>query len=481
MLKEELERDDYDPEDYRVGTWAYRKLRPRRPNQIVLVAVALGAYFAMKKVLEGRTLADIVSVFLWIEWRVVIVAAVACVILLCFGLCAKDRLEGVNRPLIMFSTSSIWLGLVAMVASVGHGGAAALMGTAVRVGPLAVALWYWRDLKIEIDMRQGWLVRFYRIWRRIVTAVLLVGGSLIRIIGLEGGGVEHELRRGASEVRRRLGERFPVAFSLCNDVGGFIFLACLGVGVGIIYCVYLVVYVTDLFQKRDHRKCMSIVTKFMTKRGLYQPNVHRKKKLQRLSGGETSLTPSPVMMLRANEIDAMTDSSYLSREHRMPVLSMLEKENEILRKEGLDRWMKPRGEDVPLGEGLTYEERSLQAIANWARPLTEEEDNMSFAEFFETVEDDEYRYDPESGNWVFTDLEKEDEKTREGMDKLKSTLNGTEPDFEELEKVIKDMSGMDLQDLVLSPDLDPSLREEILRFKKQNDDDNENMQYIISV
>lgn len=437
----------------------------------------------MRKALEGRTLADVVPVLLWIEWHVMIVVAAACVLLLCFGLGLRieNRLEGVNRSLVMFSASSIWLGLVTMIASVGHGGAAALVGTAVRIGPLAMALWYWRDLKIEVAMERGRLVHLYQIWRWVVTAVVVVGGSLIRIVGLEGGGVEHQLEKGASEVRRRLGERFPVIFSLCNDVRGFFLLACLGAVVGAVYFVYLIVYVTDLFHVRDHRKCMSIMTRLMMKRGLYQPNEHPKKKFGRLSGGEISLLPSPVMMLRANEKEVPVDSSYLSREHTLPILSMLEKEDEILRKEGLDRWMKPRGEDVPLKNGLTYEERNLRAIANWARPLTEEEDNMSFAEFFQTVEDDEYRYDTESGNWVFTDLAMETEKNRESMNKLKSSLNRVEPDFEELEKAIKDLSGMDLQELALSPDLDPSLREEILRFKKLNDDDNENTQYIVSV
>lgn len=480
-LTTELERPDYDPNDYRAASWAYRKMKSRRSHPLLLAAVAASAYFAMSRVLRGWVLADVVSFLLCVECRVAIVVAATGALLLCYGLCNESRVEGVNRTLIMFSMSSLWLGLVAMIASVGYGGAAALMGAAVRVVPLAMALWYWRDLIVEANEARSWYVRLYKVWRWVVTVVIIVGGGLTRIIGLEGGGVEHMLANSASQLRRKIGQRFPVALSLCNDVGGLLFLACLGAGVGIAYFVYLIVYVSDLFQVRDHRKCVSILTRFFVKYGLYQPNVDPKDRFARLSGGELSLIPSPAMMLRRNNKYITADSRYLSTDYTLPILSLLEKEEEILRNGGMASWMKPRGEDVPLENGLTYVERSTNALSTWARPLTPEENDMSFAEFFETVEDDEYRYDPESGNWVFTDLERENEKTRIMMDKLKTTSNGSEPNFEELEKVVKDMSGVDFQDIMSSPELDLSLRQELLRFKKHNDEEEDDTDYFIAV
>lgn len=139
----------------------------------------------------------------------------------------------------------------------------------------------------------------------------------------------------------------------------------------------------------------------MVKWALYQPNVHPDEMENSLSVPDThrSFLPSAPMLLRRDE--ALSPDSMLVGEAIMPVMTYLDKENEILRRDGMETWLKPRTEQVPITKELSYEKRSLDALFTWSRPLLEDDEDKSFMDFFETLEDDEYVYDPVTGNWIF--------------------------------------------------------------------------------
>eukprot|EP00177_Eucheuma_denticulatum_P003684 GFKZ01006677.1.p1 GENE.GFKZ01006677.1~~GFKZ01006677.1.p1 ORF type:complete len:599 (-),score=59.73 GFKZ01006677.1:1581-3377(-) len=482
-LNEALARDDCNPEDSRVYSWVYRKLRSQRPSPWSRLIIAAAACCFVRNTFLRLGIRGLVIFTLQMEKFMGLLAFITGTAALALAVRDKEDGDARIRGLAMCGLSALWLLPIAMVASVGHGTAAAVIGVLVRVGPIALALWYWRDLRWEVANQDGLGWRMYRIWRWIVTVGLIAFGALARVVGLglKDVAIGDYLGRGAAEARSFLGRQFPVAMSLCNDPRGLFLLACLGLGIGVAYLVYWVVYVVEFFAERDHRDCFSALTTTLLRWKWYSPNETELDKFGRMSGGEDSLLPSPVMMLRKCEDDITTDSSLLSTESTMPIFSLLDKEEEIMKNEGIDRWVKPRGEDVPLADGLTYEERSLHALVNWARFPSEDEQQKSFAEFFDTVEDDEYQYDPESGNWVFSDKEVDERATRALMDKISAASEESEFSISDLEKFVKEVGDFDLLDLASDPEMDPELRREILKHHGATGDDTDDPPYTVTV
>ncbi len=76
-----------------------------------------------------------------------------------------------------------------------------------------------------------------------------------------------------------------------------------------------------------------------------------------------------------------------------------------MKEKHIKEWMPPRTQFVVPDDKLTERQIRFDSLHTWARPLTDEQKDMSFMQFFETLEEDEYYYDPESDQWSFsTDL-----------------------------------------------------------------------------
>lgn len=483
-LQRELTKIDLD--DHRVGSWAYRELIHSHIPWWIRPSFWIAALTATISLIVRVGLTTTSMVALLVERAIGSIGALVWLFLAFMTWSTRERrgrLDVLARCLVMFAMSCSSLVLISMIASVGHGVASTIAGVFVRFVPLIISLWWWSDLNEEIDHRDEPVFIVYKWWRAGMTLGVIIAGGFGRLLGVNRG-LGDVLALGAESLRHDLGKRFPVMLSLCRDPRGFHLAACLGILIGIGYLTYVMVFATDLMQERDHRRCETPLTRWLVARGVYRPDVRKELKTLALSGGPGSFLPSPPMLLRKKEDDIATDSSYFTTEITLPILSLLEKETEIMKKEGIDRWLKPRDEQIPLSENLTYAERSLSALENWANLPTDEEANMSYAEFFETLEEEDYTYDPNSGNWVFTDEPgdvKEPANMKEEetvppmasgiMEKLRETEDEDGVNLNELERVIKEIAGVDLLDLASSPDMDPSLKREILKHHGRSEDD----------
>lgn len=410
-MEKEMALPDYDPDDPRVYSWAYEKLRPWAPGPLLIfLATSLPVYAVRRAHTIIRSHPTPITLALLLTRIDTILTLVLCVFLpiivaaLILRVRNRVQVDGARRVLAMYAPTTLLLPSAAAMAATANATPALLVGVMARVC-MAMSLWFWQDLREEVCVGNAPGMRFLRLWRALLTFTVLIPGVLWRLLGLIAPNylpLYDAVAGGAAKGRLWLGKSFPVSFSLCNDPRGLFLAGSLVALVAIAYLMYLIVFVSDFFNIREHRNSTSFFSQAMCAVGFYQPNVHPNDIIGKLSAppATTSFLPSPAMMLRQND-DVFNDSSLLSNEAAMPILAFLDKEEEIMANEGVTTWLPPRFEQVPLSDNLTREKRSKDALYTWARPMSKKEAEMSFEEYFDTLDDDEYTYDQETGNWVF--------------------------------------------------------------------------------
>lgn len=464
QLQKEMASDDYDPSDHRVYSWAYEKLRPWAPSRVLqllcLSIAAFGATKAFRYVSSHIPQPVIAAALVAIDsYATVAVFALLFAVLLPWLLFHKHRVgtDGMRRAVIMCAATSTLLAPIAAIASTSNVHIALCCGVFVRSLCIPISLWYWNDLRREAFLSPTRVARLLSVWRFLVTLLITVFGTALRLIAVfDLLPLSQIFYARARIIRMRLATRFPVALSLCGDPRGLFFLSSLIMAFSSFYLLYAFVFELDFFQKRLHRDSNSLFTRLMLSRGVYEPNIHPDEYAGRLSapGDPKSLLPSPAMMLRYDDQLFNADSNLLFSDGIMPILDFLDKEKAIMEKEGITRWLPPRFDQIPLSEYLTEEKRSMDALISWARPLEDDDNDKSFIDYFETLEDDEYVYDPEGGNWIF-----EKAGTLREFDFERDSNSSQQPSADEgSEEVVKDGSSHDEDDLIEVPrDLEPWL------------------------
>lgn len=481
-------REGIDPEDPSVWSWLYLRCQPLVPRRIAAVLWAFVAGFAA---VVGRRWAAIVRaqqsaeqlafillrVDLWVTtW---LLGAALAVLLVGVFLRWPRHSDAPRRIVVGFATAAaLWLPAAAALLSCGFIGVGLATGAAARLVVLPLTLWVWRDLSIEVRamrLAERLLVaRALTLWRLAVTAAACVGGGALRFFALAGvrdgfGGECARVLRGAmvqDAVLRRLqvSNRFPVALSLFGDPGGLACLTALVVVGLVVYFIYVSVFVTDFFGQRLQRECDNVLVDAMIASDVYMPNhVPEPERQSLLNTGPPRVKPHfplPTMMLsRPPSLDWVTMGVRTVEAPRF--LQLLEEEQMMMEDKGMARWSPSRDEFVPIGGEMTEERRQRDFLNNWARPLSDEDGDKGFADFFESLEDDdEYEYNPDTEEWVFT----EDSKwVADRLSETKASSEGTdEPKDDEKDSVDGDDAdeGTDAQPNVkiIFPDLqDPDV------------------------
>lgn len=411
-----MQADDYDPDDWRVFSWAYRYMAPWYPSRLLQAVMAAAIFWSSRTLMltiRARfTTLQIATAIVTFDAFATAILAVALPLALTTYLMSRHRgnvrFDGLTRTLVMSSLSALPLLPITAVLSTGNTVIALLCGIFVRAGMMAMAMWYWLDLRREVFISSAPVAKLVRLWRRAVTLVVITGGSLFRIGCLtQKTPFVAIMLANAERMRLYLGKRFPIACSLCNDPRGLFLLTSLVLAAVVCHMMYLVIFGMDFGKTNEHRKLKSWLSSVFISKGIYQPNVHPDELLGRISAANKSIsyTASRAMLLRHTDSVFEVDSGFLSTEAVMPIFSYLDKEDEILEKEGATQWMKPSEELVPISEKLSAEKRAKDGLKSWAQPLEKEEASLSFAEYFQTVSDDEYQYDGDSDSWIFNSAE----------------------------------------------------------------------------
>lgn len=307
------------------------------------------------------------------------------------------------------AASSLMLASTGLMATT-HVVAGLWTGAIARLIALPISLWLWEDLSEELQA----MVVFsniphaiaFSIWRKLVTIFALCLGGLVRIVALVNPRefpVRDLLVKRAVGIRLLFGRRFPVALSLLLDPGGTAFLSGLVLIVGFVYILITVIFLSDLLSNRRHRKSGSLLSKLLISWNIYLPDeLPNIKDLQSTAPeGTKPFFPSPAMMLRRPK-DMLAFNSTIANSGLPPILSLLEEEESIMKRKGMDRWSPPIDELIPISDVMNEQERARITRENWARPLTDEEQKSSFGDFFESITDEEdFVYDPSTENWVF--------------------------------------------------------------------------------
>lgn len=451
----------------------YHLLKPRYPNPYWLAAISLSVYFlarwCIRTIRSQYTISQIIATVLTVESFLVCVVAVAVPLLFTsFVVTAqkdKPSIDCITRMLVMYSLSVLLLAPVAGTASTGNITLALNCGIIVRGGMLTPALWYWEDLCDEHKFGITVLFDLFRWWRLLVTATVLIPGIIIRVLGLNNTlPFKDAFHSNADLLRRRIGSRFPTACSLFNDPRGLYFLSAIFLMAAGSYLIYLIVFAVDFFKVRDHRKSKTVLSKLFVSKGIFQPDVHPEEIKGKLSAEDPSQAylPAPAMLLKSQDRLFDPDSRFLATEDSLPIFTLLDKEEEILRKEGAKEWIKPRDEQLPVTENYSEEQRAMDGLANWARPMEASEADQSFEEFFETIDESQYGYDPDSEEWV---VKNSDLFQRQSSEPQSEFEDGAE------EQRIDD----NLSRFATSPEMQPFLKKYIQDFdrKSRNDDDDD--------
>lgn len=411
-LDVEMNKDDYDVNDWRVWTWAYNYLSswyPSRFLQILFIAVIYYIVRLSIRAVQARfTISQVVTTIVAAETVITPILGVFVPVLITLYLVQQHKgdvlFDGVTRLMVMFTLSSFALLPVAAICSTGNVGVAIYCGIFVRVAMMAMSLWYWGDLCFELLLSTSTVESLVRLWRWLVTVAIIIMGTAFRLATIFGMDLlKNKMRLNAETIRIGLGKTFPTALSLCNDPRGLFFCAALLMSLIFFYILYLFIFALNFGQIHHHRNCRSWLPQSLISMGVFLPDIHPDALLQRISASDksSSYVPSRAMLLHHEDSVVEVDSSFLSTEASMPIFSYLEQEDEILAKEGASEWIKPRDEQLPVSKTLTAEKRSSGALLNWAQPLSPHEANMTFEEYFQTLQEDEYQYDPKSGNWIF--------------------------------------------------------------------------------
>ena len=474
-IEDEMAKGDYDLYKGRAFTWAYYKLSPWYPSRLLQLISVLLPIFLLRKLclfLRARySLMMIAQSLIRFENISNVILLVAVPILLAARLLPISRsdtqTDGVRRSLVMTMLSYVPLLPIAAAAATGNITLALYTGIIVRIGPMAMALWYWRDLCREIILSPFPRSIVFRIWRMLVSLVTIIGGLSLRIAairGIENMPISELMESSAAALRKSVGQSFPVAFSLCNDPRGLFFGAGLLLAGFFIYMLYFIMFVAEFFRNRIHRSTLTPITSFSIRSGLYQPNVHPEEYFSALPEPEASKSyiPARAMMLTHDDDLLLSDTSMVTTAESMPIEEYLEREYEIMAKEGISEWTKPRGEQIPLTGEMTVYRRAMDGLCSWARPLPEEEANMSFVEYFETLEEDEYVYDPLTENWVFDKPGLLNNPTTEENLSSDTPSNGTTHLVE---------GSDDLSEVESFADLEPWIRKMIENEAGKNDED----------
>lgn len=474
-IEDDMAKGDYDSYNGQAFTWAYHKLTPWYPSRLLqLISVVLPIFLVRKLyfVLRARySLVTIVQALVRFEniTNVILLAAVPMILATrLLPISRSDtRTDGVRRSLVMAMLSSIPLMPIAAAAATGNITLALYTGVIVRLGPLAMAFWYWRDLRREIILSPFPRSIAFRIWRMLVSFIVIIGGSSLRIAaicGIKSISIREIMESSAAALRKSAGQSFPIALSLCNDPRGLFFGAGLLLTGLLLYMLYVIMFATEFFSNRIHRSTFTPITSMSIRSGLYQPNVHPEEYFSALPDSEASKAyiPARAMMLTHDDDLLLSDTSMVTAAESMPIEEYLEREYEIMAKEGISEWTKPRGEQIPLVGEMTEYQRAMDGLLLWARPLPDEEANMTFAEYFETLEEDEYVYDPLTENWVFDNPGALNDPATEKNLSSDTTSNGTTPHAE---------GSDDLTESESFAELEPWIRKMLGNEANKNDDD----------
>lgn len=412
-MSELMAKGDYDPNNWHAYTWAYNYLIPWAPSRALQAAIALAVFWSTRKVVKiiRRLYSPEHIMTVMVRFDAVSTLLLAAVIPLTLTLYlitrkrGEPQYDGLTRTLVMFTLSSIPLLPIAAITSTANVSMALVCGIFVRLAMQLTSLWYWVDLRREVFISQTVVGNIIRPWRWLVALFVIAYGTVIRLTSLmDLYPFQTVMEKNADAIRISLGKRFPVALSLCNDPRGLFLGASLILIAVLCHMVYLVIFAVDFGRtQQKHRKLNSWLSHYMISRGIFQPNEHPQELLGKLSAVDkaVSYTPSSAMLLRREDSVLEVESRFISTEAAMPIFSYLDNEEEILKKEGASQWMKPNDELVPVSDQLSEEKRSLDGLLTWAQPLLSEETDLSFAEYFQTIQDGDYQYDNDSDSWVF--------------------------------------------------------------------------------
>lgn len=457
-----IAKDNYDPNDWRDFTWLYYRLETWHPSRFLQLLAAVATYAAARRVVSiiraRYTVPQLIALFVSTEVFIVPILAFAIPFLLMAYVMyrhhGQPHSDGLTRNLVMYNLSALMLMPVAAMAATGNPVLSMTLGIWVRMGMQLPALWFWYDLYHEVRVSDRPFAYVFRAWRWLVTYLVLLPGILLRTLALSNRvPLTGMLVERATVLRLRIAKMFPVALSLFADPRGLFLAACLIASAVFVYMLHLVVYATPLFRIRNHRECNTWLTYALVQCKVILPNVHPEEARMKSTAPPNvkSYTPAAAMMLRYNDSVFELDSSFLTSEAIMPIFSYLEKEKEILKTEGATHWIKPRDEPAP-DAGLVDELQLAKfALENWSRPLDSVEAEMNFTEYFQTINDDEYQYDPDSGNWVFDDEALANQMT----DQPVNPVDNNAIDFNTLERIGPE--GDDSIAISVPPELQPWL------------------------
>lgn len=418
QLDRELAVDkSYDPNNPAVYSWAYLQLRRAELKPIArrLLGGILG-YAILRKVLpmlkeavSTLSIGGLAAIALKVDfWASASIGFSAPLFLL---LCLRGRDAGedaMRRVLVMYLSCASLLLLSSIAVSTGAVRAATIPATVVRLAVIPCALWFWNDLRHDIASSRAFLAPLFKAWRILTAIFVCILGGLLRasILATHSPSAAFTLLgRASSSLRESVGNHFPIALSLLLDPGGVQFLAFVAYTSCLLYGLYALFASTNFLSIRDHRSANLPLANLLASTGVYAGGYSTESTRRFTStapSGVKSYRPSSVMLLEKVEGLLASDSPLLGKEDRPAFLDLLDYEQVVMKQKDIKQWMPARNQFLVEDDKLSERDIKMNALLTWARPLTERQTQMPFAQFFETLDENDYEYDPEADQWSFT-------------------------------------------------------------------------------
>lgn len=406
----------FHPRNIGVYCWLYLQLRRDELKSVArrLLAGIVG-YAILRKLVpvlkdkfSNASIGELAAVALKIDfWSSLSIGFAVPVLLL---LCLRGRDMGedaMRRVLCMYLLGAFLLLLASLAVSTGAVRAALAPSTFVRFAIIPGAIWFWNDLRRDIATSSSLVSPLFSAWKWLAALCVCCFGGVLRtaILATHQPAEAFALLGGASSaLRESIGNRFPVALSLLLDCGGLQFLVFIAYAACFLYGAFVVVAGTNFLTIRNHRAANLPVANWLAAKGFYSGSSETSSRRFMSTAPENvkSYRPSSVMLLEKVEGLLASDSPLLGKEERPAFLDLLDYEKVVTKEKDIKEWMPPRNQFLVADDKLSERDIKVNGLLTWARPLSEKQTEMSFAQFFETLDENDYEYDPNADKWSFT-------------------------------------------------------------------------------
>ncbi len=180
----------YNPDNPAAYSWMYVNAPRRSSNAFFIILLPVIVYGicrrifpVVRSVIFRYPIATLASAAMRIDfWSTISMGCVLPGIILLFLKGRDNGKDAMRRGLCMYFCCAALIIPAVILASTGAVRAALLSTTFIRAVSMPATLWFWRDLRRDIEVSHAWIKPIYQAWRTLTTLFVCVFGGILRAL-----------------------------------------------------------------------------------------------------------------------------------------------------------------------------------------------------------------------------------------------------------------------------------------------------------